>query len=284
MLFLIFASLLARNPLANTNYRNSNRDSDSSDDAQEKENSAEDDDEDEDGSQISPAEDRSEEDSPSDSQALGEDDKADGDEAWLSRRSSILDILASLNDNGKFTEPPKEAEAIHTKAKRVLSSNTLASLNADAGRTADVLKRMKPSAAKPPPLLPELSLGLAALDKIDPIAMKESSAVEDELDKRLSEELDPSSGESSRENSPVPLLTPPQSPLTIDVGEGMTTVCEWPSNLPVDTAMMLAATDGRALTPSTLQKLEQDEKDEPASPNAASSLTPMFRSIYVGTD
>ena len=259
----------------------SNHDSDSSDDAQEKDTSSSEEDEDE--SQENPTPNRYEEGSPLETQVQGQRYMADCDDEWLSRRSSILEILETLNDNGKFTEPPKEAVAIHPKAKRVLSSNTLASLNADAGRTSDLLKRMKPSLSKPPSL-PELSLGLAALDKIEPILTKESSAESDELDKRLSEELDPSSGESSRENSPVPLLTPPQSPLTIDVGEGMTTVCEWPSNLPVDTAMMLAATDGRPFTPSTLQRIEQEEEDEPESPNAASSLTPMFRSIYVGTD
>ena len=66
------------------------------------------------------------------------------------------------------------------------------------------------------------------------------SSDNNDLDKRLSEELEGNPSDPNADNSSVPLLTPPQSPLTIDVG-----VCEWPSNLVVDSALMTAATDTR---------------------------------------
>ena len=181
-------------------------------------------------------------------------------------------------------------------AKRVLSSNTLAALNAAAGRSADSPKKKRSSPDRSPyEVFPELSLGCAALDEIQPIdreyQMRDTpcmSSDEEELDKRLSEELDRYSRlESSRENSPVPLLTPPQSPLTVNIGENTATVCEWPSNLAVDISMMAAAADVRPLSPASLQKLDEEEQErfsKKSTFNDATTLTPLLQSIYVGTD
>jgi hypothetical protein len=225
----------------------------------------------------------------------------------LAQPSSILQHLEALNATSFFVsnqspEDVRWASTSETKAKRVLSSNTLKALNAEAGRDVDSPKRLRPSLSKPKLFLPELSLGIAALDTImqplprqlemrDPSIM---SSDDEDLDKRLSEELDRNASDSSRENSPVPLLTPPQSPLTICVegedGEDTVTVCEWPWNVVVDSAMLTVATELRPMSPDSLQRFEQDEEERVSIQHSfkkgteASTLTPLLRSIYVGID
>lgn len=61
------------------------------------------------------------------------------------------------------------------------------------------------------------------------------------------------------EKAPVPLLTPPGSPLTVVLDSGTATVCEWPSNLIVDRAIQ-AAKELRPLSPTSLEMLEIDEQ------------------------
>jgi hypothetical protein len=217
------------------------------------------------------------------------------------QRSSLLEQLTIMNStipnlSSQRADDLRWGSTLRSKAKRVLSSNTLAALNEDAGRGADAPKKKR---ASPEQIgssrLPELSLGLAAFDQIRPLPrdslMRRSSSVlssdDEDLDKRLSEELDRNGIDSSRENSPVPLLTPPQSPLTIDVGDGTATMCEWPSNLAVDISLMAAACDLMPLSPVSLQKFELEEEqrastDQTLRDSEASSLTPLLRSIYVG--
>lgn len=203
---------------------------------------------------------------------------------------SILHQIPSIKNATDFVGAQTKLEI---KAKRVLSSNTLAALNADAGRNADSPKRMRTS----PEMrvnsindLPELSLGLSAMDAICPLPGRYSprdspvfsSDDDEELDKALSDELRRSL-KSGGDNLPVPLLTPPQSPLTLP-GESSGLV-EWPSNLVVDSAMMTAATITRPLSPSSLQKLEEEEEirlNIVYSRPEPSALTPLLRSIYVG--
>lgn len=218
--------------------------------------------------------------------------------------SSLLEQLTEMNSTLPNLSPQRADDlrwgsTLKSKAKRVLSSNTLAALNADAGRGADPPKKNRSSPKQnESSSLPEFSLGSAAFDQTGPLPsnslMRGSSSVlssdEEDLDRRLSEELDRNESDSSRENSPVPLLTPPQSPLTIDVGEGTATMCEWPSNLAVDISMMAAATsDLRPLSPVSLQKFVQEEEQRVSAKQTlrgreATSLTPLLRSIYVGID
>lgn len=102
----------------------------------------------------------------------GFDVKIDKDKKIPTPRSSILQHLESLNSKispiaprNKYIEDPWMKS---TKAKRVLSSNTLAALNAEAGRNADSPKRIRcePMAADMPP---ELSLGESQMDNICPL-------------------------------------------------------------------------------------------------------------------
>jgi hypothetical protein len=181
-----------------------------------------------------------------------------------------------------------------SKQKRVLSSNTLATLNREAGRDVDSPKRMRPfaSAATEPPAMPELSLGLAALDnQIQPLPrqylMRDDSPVnssDEEEDKMLSEELEEKLRGSGGDNSPIPLLTPPQSPRREDDDMMSSIELEWPSNLVIDVALMNTATEIRPLSPASLQNFEEEEEKRLKSHDVKpSSLTPLLRSIQVGT-
>lgn len=199
------------------------------------------------------------------------------------------DARHSSKTNGTVNRSQSNSKC-EAKSKRVLSSNALATLSTDPERSPLSPKRMKQSLfCKDPAYLPDFCLGIAALEYLGPYPARDTTVMfsDDEWDRRLSEELDSCGSESSRENSPVPLLTPPQSPLTINLGGGITTVCEWPSNLVVDSVMMTAATELRVMSPTTLQNLERDEFENGMLPLHAietSSLTPLFRSIYVGND
>jgi hypothetical protein len=179
--------------------------------------------------------------------------------------------------------------------KRVLSFNTLSALNRDAGHDSDLQKRarvnLKDEAPSGTSLLASFSLGLPALQdtplKRRSLTLNNGSPVvsnsdEEALDNRLGEELDDPEYEQaeSRERTPVPLLTPPGSPLTVEVdGGGTTTICEWPSNLVVDSAMQ-AVTELRPMSPASLETLERDEEARTAESDTT-TLTPMLRSVDI---
>lgn len=187
------------------------------------------------------------------------------------------------------------------KPKRVLSFNTLAALNAAAGHGMDSPKRLKSSPEiefEQPHSLPTFTLGpAAALDVMSTQTMLRprmaspiiSSGDEEELDRQLGEELDDhqSDDDGSRENStPVPLLTPPQSPLTVEIDGATTTVCEWPSNLAVDSAMA-SAMNLQPLSPEAFLAFKEESDERVTSLRKsktveASTLTPLLRGISVG--
>ena len=175
-----------------------------------------------------------------------------------------------------------------SKQKRVLSSNTLAALNLEAGIDPDPPKRMRaysypPPVASEPPSMPDLSLGAAAFDTIQILPRQDlrrdlspDLSSDDEEDRMLSEELEDKLREAGGDNSPIPLLTPPQSPRREDE-------VEWPSNLVVDSALMNTVTEIRPLSPASLQDLEEDEERRLKTQDIeASTLTPILRSICVG--
>jgi len=236
------------------------------------------------------------------SEADDDEEQSDEESQTLTEDYTFLpkqSILHQLEASNKIVQPLTSqfnSTNVDCKAKRVLSSNTLAALNAEAGRGTDSPKRMRTA---PEPCmtsidsLPELSLGLSAIDAMGSLADRYSmrndspaisSEDDEELDRALSEELK-RPFKISGDSSPVPLLTPPQSPLLLPTG--YCDVVEWPSNLVVDSAMMSAATMARPLSLSSLQKFEEEEevrlKDAYECPDP-SSLTPLLRSIYVGID
>ena len=95
-----------------------------------------------------------------------------------------------------------------------------------------------------------------------------------ELDGQLRYELE-STASSGGDQSPVPLLTPPDSPV---MGE----TCEWPSNLVVDSAMTAVLTQVRPLDIWTEER-EEDQRlsGKPSLTPSSSELTPLFRGIQV---
>jgi hypothetical protein len=237
------------------------------------------------------------------------------------RQPSILAHLEAMNNDflpsASTSQRPEDLRwgsntATRIKQKRVLSSNTLATLNASsaAGRKGDSPKRLRSTDNDPTMSfdLPDFSLGASALDQSAQEHFRNSEDVmssddDEELDRRLSEELgeasrpaalDENEEFSSQDNSPIPLLTPPQSPLTIDVGEGgaQMFMCEWPSNLVVDTSMLaVLSSDIRPLSPGSLTKFEAAEDERisghlkaTSGTSQSTSLTPMLRSINVAVE
>jgi hypothetical protein len=226
----------------------------------------------------------------------------------------ISSILEALVEQGKSldTEYPESVESYIgvmedrddlitvPKMKRLLSYNTLTALDAEEGHTVGTPKRYKCSPELEfgqPPILPSLSLGPAALNDVmtshcmlqhrraSPII---SSSDDEDLDRQLGEELDyQSDDDRSREHTPIPLLTPPQSPLTFEVDGETATVCEWPSNLAVDSAMT-SAMNLLPLTSEALRDFQNEPKERVAvlqlkkQCEPSTLLTPILRGISMG--
>ena len=185
--------------------------------------------------------------------------------------------------------------------KRVLSSNTLAALNQEAGHHHDSLKRMRCSRSlfKDISAISESTLDIEALDQtIQPLprqylvsddsSLIEASNSDEKEDKMLNEELfeDKFRNDNINVNSSIPLLTPPQSPRTIDDTEtSISNDIEWPSNLVMDSAITQPMTNVQHLLPvSAVDSLDEgEEKLETHNiPVGPSCLTSLLQSIYVG--
>jgi len=197
------------------------------------------------------------------------------------------------------------------KQKRVLSSNTLSILNQEADHHIDSTKKMRCSHShnmdrKSMISIPDFTLGIEALDQIiqplprqyqireDSFSLIPSSSSDEEDDMMLSEELEEkfrSSTNLGGNNSPIPLLTPPQSPQTVgddtEIATTIMTTIEWPSNLVMDSAVMKVSN----LSPITLdnnvdkdgeEKWMKDQRSYDVEKPSTSCLTPLLRSIYVG--
>jgi len=150
-----------------------------------------------------------------------------------------------------------------------------------------------------PPFLPVLSLGQSAMSLHLAQRNRESpqltvSTQEDVVDNQLAEELlDDMSETPAKDRDPVPLLTPPTTPIEERMNTGQIAICEWPSNLAVDNAFT-AAIELRPLSPSSLAKLEEQDpsKNDLSTPPtflhqrlrsvseiSSTGLTPMLSSM-----
>jgi len=224
----------------------------------------------------------------------------DGPVSDVSNLQSIQDSVPILQDEDVDTNrgvvfliPQESAVDLAngvTQVKRPLSSCSFEELFLDDCDASPKRRR----SSEDLPFMPILTLGPSALPQGSLQMRQQGSPIstsdeddEEDMDKRLSEELDPEARVPSRENTPVPLLTPPASPLTIELGGGTTaTVCEWPSNLAVDSALT-AASILRPMSPESLEQLELDEEQRVGcliKGVEASTLTPLLRSIYVGIE
>ena len=109
---------------------------------------------------------------------------------------------------------------------------------------------------------------------------------ESHYDLFLSEELEENPDSQVFGHKPVPLLTPPASPIEVEIKKGQQAVCEWPSNLATDTAIT-APSSLRSFSPRSLTKQGEDKTQElrpkrPETPKgyhnygSPTGLTPIF--------
>jgi hypothetical protein len=128
--------------------------------------------------------------------------------------------------------------------------------------------------------------GIGALQKKRDDTPDLLTSDEEDWDRQLGEELGGSyETDEDRIETPVPLLTPPGSPLTVEWEGSRATMCEWPSNLVVDSALQ-AIIELRPMSPGSLETLERDEQDRIEAMSGwhlpgEASLTPLLRSIRV---
>lgn len=110
-----------------------------------------------------------------------------------------------------------------------------------------------------PHLLEVAFLKKEAVEKLPPSNRVNSQLAEEEL-------LYSASTDECNSN-PIPLLTPPATPV-IKSDESVVQMCEWPCNLTVDNALT-SAIQLRALSPSSLVKLEETVHHEESFPTSA---------------
>jgi len=191
------------------------------------------------------------------------------------------------------------------KQKRVLSSSALSALNQETDGSADHPKkrRLSQQTFNDVCAIPEITLDVEALDQIiQPLPRQYlvrdeylliSSSSDDDEDKMLSEELEEKFQNTdvvcSDAKLPIPLLTPPQSPRTVDdsiEGQAMTSI-EWPSNLVMDSAIIKGFAHISPV-PTNSTSDEQEKTDDSSSilgvgePSKRSSAT-RLRTISVAT-
>jgi hypothetical protein len=239
-------------------------------------------------------------------------DPSEGDdEEFEDELSVLLETLDRVQDSSDHDDDGQSERQIGVtqdrddlinipKTKRVLSFNTLTALNAEVGVIRGTPKRSKCEweGGVGIPLVsfslgpPAMSDDLAGVSKESMLKLRfrresplVSSSDDEALDRQLEAELDEREvGDDQRchdSNSPVPLLTPPESPVVFEMnGDKNVTICEWPSNLVVDCALTSAAvTDVQPLTPSALEEFEKSDSERYIL--QASALTPLLQGISV---
>lgn len=179
-------------------------------------------------------------------------------------------------------------------SKRILSS-LFSDDDDDTGSDFnDTPKRMRctVSSRSPNQSMTSLFLGPSAYDAATLERQRESMVSpfsEEEQDRQLSEELEETDLLNDRDSTPVPLLSPPPSPLCVQSDRGqLTTVCEWPSNLAIDSALNMI-TGLRAHSPASLVRLDLEEEDRmvayyEGTTGGGTSLTPLLQGIRVNLD
>jgi hypothetical protein len=229
------------------------------------------------------------------------------------QRASINIDLSLLKASHALASKP--SKALPLCPKRMLSSQTLSAVLNEKGdspkrqriKFSDSLSTLDQNIEKDGsqratdvvlPELPLFDLGEPAHPSFAQMRgmEREASSSEDEYEVEMDRQLDGelhAKGSDNEESEPVPLLTPPASPLTIHGDKGDTTVCEWPSNVAVDCAYSTAINDTRPLSPTSLQKQEQDEEQRILQspkysqrilpdPDPSTGLTPRITGISVG--
>mmetsp|Transcript_13385 Transcript_13385/g.37700 ORF Transcript_13385/g.37700 Transcript_13385/m.37700 type:complete len:411 (+) Transcript_13385:363-1595(+) len=202
------------------------------------------------------------------------------------QHEEMSEIYALVGASGASVDDKWET----AKQKRVLSSNTLSALNAEANHDEDCMKRRRglEISFKDAVSIPEITLGVEALSQIiQPLPRQYiirddspsmASCNDKDEDEMLSEELEETFQDNGAvcngDHSIIPLLTPPQSPRTVDntfESQAMVAI-EWPSNLVMDTAIITAC----ANTSQSSTSSRNDENlmnDTPKAPTFTQSST-----------
>jgi hypothetical protein len=214
------------------------------------------------------------------------------DESESSSRFCYLGVMKDIDASTPVLRKPK----------RVLcqSDGLVERFSEECKKAKTILKDM-PSFVVPISLLQSFSIEQtdcrtgSSLNNHFALKIREESPVllssddDDDLDRQLGEELgDEYQGDG--QETPVPLLTPPGSPLTVEWEGAATTLCEWPSNLIVDSAMQ-AVNELRPMSPTSLENLERDEHDrifafpggdgnELITPSCNTMLSPLLKGVY----
>lgn len=175
-----------------------------------------------------------------------------------------------LEESGDETQESMPSGQAPLSMKRVLSVPSFEQELVGS----DTPKRMRCTISSHSPIMPEITLGPPAF-------------VVAEENRRLYEELRQPDLDEFRSSTPVPLISPPPSPLKVESNQGPTTVCEWPSNLAIDSALT-AVRGMRAPSPGALQQLEAEEEDrifaflkkkDQSYSTGATSVTPLLKGI-----
>lgn len=175
-----------------------------------------------------------------------------------------------------------------SRSKRLLSSLFQ---DDDQHTEFDTPKKIRctSSALLPSPGMADLFLGPSAYETLSELKYRETkgspfSEQEAEHDRTLGEELVEAEMANDRESTPVPLLSPPPSPLCVESDKGqLTTVCEWPSNLAVDCALLV--TSLRSHSPAYLVRFEEDQFVSCFQGfDSGTSLTPLLQGIRVNLE
>ncbi|GAX19966.1 hypothetical protein FisN_1Lh560 [Fistulifera solaris] len=187
--------------------------------------------------------------------ALGDSDNDDELSEILENlaQSSASGVQDDMETSERYIGVKGDSEVFLStpKAKRVLSYNTLSELSEEGKLKVATNKRPR-LIGQPSSLLTALVLNTAAMYQKPAISADE----EDELYSTMKEELLTCDDSKIGAKKPIPLLTPPSSPFTMSIdGDVPTAVCEWPSNLVVDSAMTAAC----ELSPLSLASLEDLE-------------------------
>jgi hypothetical protein len=239
--------------------------------------------------------------------ALRDSRHENADDASVASDDSAMEDLqdpmlqsALLSDFVELEQKPAKPDTL-AHVKRVLSSSALLGRStSSSGLNPTMLSPKRVCRASTgnsednsgDDLPAELSLGQAAFQTNQRVSLSDED--DEEQDRQLGEELQEDEDERERDSTPIPLLTPPSSPLRVEGYEEDTTVCEWPSNLAVDSAMT-ATMDLRPPSPHSLQQTWEEEEEEeeqllpsettpkptPGDSAFSSSLTPMMRGISV---
>eukprot|EP00522_Entomoneis_paludosa_P002741 CAMPEP_0172474888 /NCGR_PEP_ID=MMETSP1065-20121228/69585_1 /TAXON_ID=265537 /ORGANISM="Amphiprora paludosa, Strain CCMP125" /LENGTH=407 /DNA_ID=CAMNT_0013233081 /DNA_START=1186 /DNA_END=2409 /DNA_ORIENTATION=- len=197
------------------------------------------------------------------------------------------DVDEALEGKSLSEGTPDEGSNVLCRKHKLLATSlvTAESSGTDSGHDSPKRRKSEAECDCSTPLLP-FSLGEPAILPSAPVPMSITRlaspslcTINDDdrvLDGQLRDELDGYHSDFGSDKPPVPLLTPPVSPQPIPVGGDTSSMCEWPSNLVVDSAMTAVITHIQPLSPVSLAQSEDFDLSEDYQ---ESTLSPLLRGL-----